>query len=71
MTERILIAGVRGLGCIWAIEAHSRCSELSELLLIDADETPSKELTRLTACILMLEREGRALCRFLQWQHTG
>ena len=34
----VLIAGVGGLGCIWAIEAHSRCSELSELLLIDADE---------------------------------
>ena len=35
----VLIAGVGGLGCIWALEAHSRCSELAELLLIDADES--------------------------------
>jgi cell division protein FtsZ len=33
----LLIAGVGGLGCAWARAAHSRCSEHSDLLLIDAD----------------------------------
>ena len=35
----ILIAGVGGIGCTWAEKAHSKCSELADLLLIDADET--------------------------------
>ena len=35
----ILIAGVGGIGCTWAERAHSKCSELADLLLIDADET--------------------------------
>ena len=34
----ILIAGVGGIGCIWAERAHSKCPELADLLLIDADE---------------------------------
>ena len=34
----ILIAGVGGIGCIWAERAHSRCQDMSDLLLIDADE---------------------------------
>ena len=34
----ILISGVGGLGCIWAESAHARCSDLADLLLIDADE---------------------------------
>ena len=34
----ILIAGVGGIGCTWAERAHSKCSELADLLLIDADE---------------------------------
>ena len=35
----ILIAGVGGLGCSWAVAAHQQCLDLSDLLLIDADET--------------------------------
>ena len=35
----ILIAGVGGIGCTWAERAHSQCSELADLLLIDADES--------------------------------
>jgi len=35
----ILIAGVGGLGCSWAVAAHQQCVDLSDLLLIDADET--------------------------------
>ena len=35
----ILIAGVGGLGCAWAVAAHQQCPDLSDLLLIDADET--------------------------------
>ena len=35
----ILIAGVGGLGCAWAVAAHQKCVDLSDLLLIDADET--------------------------------
>ena len=35
----ILIVGVGGIGCTWAEKAHSKCSELADLLLIDADET--------------------------------
>ena len=35
----ILIAGVGGLGCSWAVAAHQKCLDLSDLLLIDADET--------------------------------
>ena len=34
----LLIAGVGGLGCKWAQNAHARCSRLADLLLIDADE---------------------------------
>ena len=34
----ILVAGVGGIGCTWAERAHTKCSELADLLLIDADE---------------------------------
>mgnify|MGYP003302034855 FL=1 len=34
----ILIAGVGGLGCAWGVAAHQQCADLSDLLLIDADE---------------------------------
>ena len=33
----LLIVGVGGLGCLWAERSHSRCSQFSDLLLIDAD----------------------------------
>tara|TARA_B100000686_G_C16791854_1_gene979263 strand:+ start:86 stop:991 length:906 start_codon:yes stop_codon:yes gene_type:complete len=35
----ILIVGVGGIGCGWSQRAHDRCQELSDLLLIDADES--------------------------------
>ena len=35
----ILIAGVGGLGCAWAVAAHHQCADLSDLLLIDAEES--------------------------------
>ena len=35
----ILIVGVGGIGCQWSSRAHGRCQQLSELLLIDADES--------------------------------
>ena len=35
----ILIVGVGGIGCGWSERAHARCSELADLLLIDADES--------------------------------
>ena len=35
----ILIVGVGGIGCKWCSRAHGRCQQLSELLLIDADES--------------------------------
>ena len=55
----ILIAGVGGLGCIWAIEAHSRCSELSELLLIDADENSFEGANEANCLYLDAGGEGR------------
>ncbi len=35
----ILIVGVGGIGCRWSSGAHKRCQQLSELLLVDADES--------------------------------
>ncbi|HIH83193.1 MAG TPA: hypothetical protein HA340_04510 [Candidatus Thalassarchaeaceae archaeon] len=35
----LLIAGVGGLGSIWAKRAHARCSEQCDLLLVDADDS--------------------------------
>ena len=34
----LLVVGIGGLGCLWAERSHFRCSQYSELLLIDADE---------------------------------
>jgi len=36
---KILIIGVGGIGCKWAGTAHGKCKQLSELLMIDADES--------------------------------
>ena len=60
----VLIAGVGGLGCIWAIEAHSRCSELSELLLIDADESSFEGANEANCLYLDAGGEGRAVPAF-------
>ena len=35
----IVIAGVGGIGCTWSQRAHSLCQDLSDLLLVDADES--------------------------------
>ena len=55
----VLIAGVGGLGCIWALEAHSRCSELAELLLIDADESSFEGAHEANCLYLDAGGEGR------------
>jgi|TARA_B100001094_G_scaffold226587_1_gene221017 cell division protein FtsZ len=55
----VLIAGVGGLGCIWALEAHSRCSELAELLLIDADEASFEGAHEANCLYLDAGGEGR------------
>jgi len=34
----ILIAGVGGIGCAWAYNAHQRCQQSAHLALIDADD---------------------------------
>ena len=34
----LLVVGIGGLGCLWAERSHLRCSQFSDLLLIDADE---------------------------------
>ncbi len=35
----ILIVGVGGIGCQWSGGAHGKCQQLSELLMVDADES--------------------------------
>ena len=53
----ILIVGVGGIGCGWSSRAHTRCSKLSDLLLIDADET-SFDMSHSAHC-LHLDASGR------------
>ena len=53
----ILIVGVGGIGCTWASRAHLRCSKLSDLLLIDADES-SFDMSHSAHC-LHLDASGR------------
>lgn len=38
----ILIVGVGGIGCQWSGWAHEKCQQLSELLMVDADESSFK-----------------------------
>ena len=45
----ILVAGVGGIGCTWAERAHTKCSELADLLLIDADEASSASMSSKSA----------------------
>jgi cell division protein FtsZ len=40
--SNILIAGVGGIGCAWAHQAHLRCQQSAHLALIDADESSFK-----------------------------
>ena len=37
-SSQILIAGVGGLGCSWAMGAWSKCNSEADILLIDADD---------------------------------
>ena len=39
----LLIAGVGGLGCIWANRAHQTCSGYADLVLIDAEKNSLME----------------------------
>ena len=46
----LLIAGVGGLGSIWAKRAHANCSEQCDLLLVDSDKS-SFEDSRNAHCL--------------------
>lgn len=37
--DQVLIAGIGGLGCSWAMKSHQHCQKMVDLLLIDSDET--------------------------------
>ena len=37
--DQVLIAGIGGLGCSWAMRSHEHCQKMVDLLLIDSDET--------------------------------
>ena len=54
----ILIVGVGGIGCGWSQRAHSRCQDLADLLLVDADES-SFSSTQEAHC-LHLDAAGQA-----------
>ena len=41
-SSNILVAGVGGIGCAWAVKAHERCQQGANLVLIDADESSFK-----------------------------
>ena len=40
--SNILVAGVGGIGCAWAQQAHEKCRGGAHLVLIDADEASFK-----------------------------
>ena len=40
----ILVAGVGGLGCLWARRAHDNCSDYAGLLLVDGDPLSNIDL---------------------------
>jgi cell division protein FtsZ len=65
-----LIAGVGGLGSIWAKRAHSRCSDECDLLLIDSDDS-SFEDSRQAHCLPLGEssEEGCAALPELASSH--
>ncbi|MEE2811489.1 MAG: hypothetical protein VX627_00450 [Candidatus Thermoplasmatota archaeon] len=48
----LLIAGVGGLGCSWAVAAHNRCSKFVDLALIDADSSSMENARHAHALIL-------------------
>ncbi len=55
----VLVVGVGGMGCMWAVEAHSRCPDLAELLLIDADDSSFEGANRANCLFLDSGGEGR------------
>ena len=40
-SSNILVAGVGGIGCSWARQAHTKCRGSAHLVLIDADDAVS------------------------------
>jgi len=54
----ILVAGVGGVGCKWSENAHLKCQNLSELLLIDSDSSSFD--TSKIANIMHLDHSGDA-----------
>ena len=54
----ILLVGVGGIGCQWSSNAHEKCRDLSDLLLIDADE--SSFSNAMEANCLHLDANGSA-----------
>ena len=67
----VLVVGVGGIGCLWAVEAHSGCPNLAELLLIDADESSFEGASDANCLFLDSGGEGRGATLFLQWRFTG
>tara|TARA_B100000927_G_scaffold289695_1_gene286808 strand:+ start:412 stop:1359 length:948 start_codon:yes stop_codon:yes gene_type:complete len=55
----VLVVGVGGMGCMWAVEAHSRCPDLAELLLIDADDSSFEGANKANCLFLDSGGEGR------------
>ena len=55
----VLVVGVGGLGCLWALEAHSGCPDLAELLLVDADESSFEGASYANCLFLDSGGEGR------------
>ena len=55
----VLVVGVGGIGCLWAVEAHSGCPNLAELLLIDADESSFEGASDANCLFLDSGGEGR------------
>tara|TARA_B100000686_G_scaffold211820_1_gene218716 strand:- start:357 stop:1262 length:906 start_codon:yes stop_codon:yes gene_type:complete len=53
----ILLVGVGGIGCGWSHRAHEKCLELSDLLLVDADESSFSSAN--TAHCLHLDASGK------------
>ena len=67
----ILIVGVGGIGCQWSSGAHGRCQQLSELLLIDADESSFSSEYEAHCYIWMHQEVERELPHCQIWLHIG
>ena len=67
----ILIVGVGGIGCKWSSRAHGRCQQLSELLLIDADESSFSSEYEAHCLHLDASGSGREQPHCQIWLHIG